>query len=41
MKMTALAVAVTIVLALGACERKGGNPPKPVTSALEPAVAPA
>jgi hypothetical protein len=31
--MTALAVAISLML-LSACERNGGNPPKPVTSAL-------
>lgn len=35
MRMTALAVAISLLLALAACERKGGNPPKPVASALE------
>jgi hypothetical protein len=31
--MTVLVVAVSVLLALAACERKGGNPPKPVTEA--------
>ncbi|KAF1045072.1 MAG: hypothetical protein GAK35_01526 [Herbaspirillum frisingense] len=35
MKISALAVAVSLTLLLQACERKGGNPPKPVTSVLE------
>lgn len=36
MKMIALAVTVFLMLALGACERRSGNPPKPVVSALAP-----
>jgi hypothetical protein len=35
MRMIALGVAVSVVLALSACDRKGGSPPKPVTSALQ------
>ncbi len=35
MRMLALGVAVSLVLALAACERKGGNPPKPVTAVPE------
>ncbi|WP_269432160.1 hypothetical protein [Herbaspirillum chlorophenolicum] len=32
MRMSTLAVAIAMMLALSACERKGVNPPKPVTS---------
>lgn len=33
MRMRTLAVAIAMMLFLSACERKGGSPPKPVTSA--------
>ncbi|WP_280868023.1 hypothetical protein [Herbaspirillum sp. LeCh32-8] len=34
MRMITLVVTVSLALLVAACERKGGNPPKPVTSAL-------
>ncbi len=32
MRTSALAVAIAMMLLLSACERKGGNPPRPMTS---------
>ncbi|BEV15004.1 hypothetical protein HBDW_17920 [Herbaspirillum sp. DW155] len=35
MRTNALILLMSALLLLQACERKGGNPPKPVTSALQ------
>lgn len=35
MKMRGMVLAVCALLLVQACERKGGTPPRPVTSALE------